>query len=98
MTFTSSSRHAVGALLLGVQHPGISLGSQCVAYLDLASPMVPLFFYTDVTGTWFSGPISVGASPSLTGMEIGLQAGVEDLPTAPLGVALSNGVWVTIGN
>ena len=87
-----------GVVLLGLQHTGIPLGFGCMAYLEIRLPTVPVFFATDAAGSWLSPPILVGTSPTLTCSKIGLQAAVDDLPTPPFGMALSNGVWITIGN
>jgi len=40
---------------------------------------------------------TIGNDPLVTGVEIALQAGLDNLPTASLGMALSHGVWVKIG-
>jgi hypothetical protein len=89
--------NTAGVILLGIQHTGIPLGPKCVAYFDLTLPTVPVFFSTDATGAWLSPLIPVSNSPSLTCMELALQAALANRPTAPFGMALSNGVWVTIG-
>jgi hypothetical protein len=88
----------LGVVLLGLPHTGIPLGSGCMAYFDIRLPTVPVFFTTDASESWLSPPILVGYSPALTCSNIGLQAAVDDLATAPFGMALSNGVWITIGN
>ncbi len=89
--------NTAGVILLGIQHQGIPLSSKCTAYFDIRFPTVPVFFSTDATGGWLSPPIAVSTSPSLSGVELALQAALDNLPTAPFGMALSNGVWVTIG-
>jgi hypothetical protein len=89
--------NTAGVILLGIQHKGIPLSPKCTAYFDITLPTVPIFFSTDATGGWLSPPIAVSTSPSLSGVELALQAALANLPTAPFGMALSNGVWVTIG-
>ena len=86
-----------GVILLGIQHQGIPLSPKCTAYFDITLPTVPIFFSTDAAGGWLSPPIAVSTSLSLNGVEIALQAAIANGPTAPFGMALSNGVWVTIG-
>jgi hypothetical protein len=89
--------NTAGVILLGIQHKGIPLSPKCTAYFDITLPTVPIFFSTNAGGGWLSPPIAVSTSLSLNGVEIALQAALANLPTAPFGMALSNGVWVTIG-
>ena len=97
LSVKSALPRTVGVILLGIQHTGIPLGPKCVAYFDLTLPTVPVFFSTDATGAWLSPLIPVSNSPSLTCMDLALQAALDNGPTAPFGMALSNGVWVKIG-
>jgi hypothetical protein len=89
--------NATGVVLVGIPHPGIPLGSGCTAYFNLALPTVPFFFVTNATGGWLSGPIPVSLSTSLACVELTLQAAIDDPRTAPMALALSNGVLLTIG-
>jgi hypothetical protein len=87
----------VGVILLGFPHRGVLLSSTCIAYFDVTLPFVPMFFSTDRGGEWSSLPIPISTSSALTGHWFALQAAINDRRTAPLGMALSNGVWVKIG-
>ena len=89
--------NTAGMILLGIPHQGIPLSATCTAYFDITLPTVPVFFTTEAIGNWLSPRIASSRDPSLTGMEVALQAAIENLPTAPLGLALSNGVWVKVG-
>jgi hypothetical protein len=96
--FTSSFLpQAPGVVLVGIPHKGTPLGSTCVSYLDLSMPMVPLFFVTNVTGDWLSPNFTIGTSQYLMCSETMLQVAIQEPPNAPLGLALSNGVLLTIG-
>ncbi len=97
LSVRSSLPSAVGVIVLGIPHKGIPLGATCTAYLDITLPTLPIFFSTDAAGGWLSRPIAVSRDPSLTCVELALQAAIENPPTAPLGLALSNGVWVKVG-
>ena len=87
----------VGVILLGFPHRGVLLSSTCIAYFDVTLTFVPMFFSTDRGGEWSSLPIPISTSSALTGHWFALQAAINDRRTAPLGMALSNGVWVKIG-
>ncbi len=89
--------NTAGVILLGIPHKGFPLGATCTAYFDITLPTVPVFFSTDALGNWLSPRIAISRDPSLTCVEIALQAALENRPTAPLGMALSNGVWVKVG-
>ena len=97
LSVRSSLPSAVGVIVVGIPHKGIPLGATCTAYLDITLPTLPIFFSTDAAGGWLSRPIAVSRDPSLTCVELALQAAIENPPTAPLGLALSNGVWVKVG-
>ena len=90
--------NVAGVVLVGIPHAGIPLGSGCTAYFDLTLPTIPVFFATNPTGGWLSPPFMVGTSQRIMCSEVGLQAALYDPGTAPLGMALSNGVRATIGN
>lgn len=89
--------HAPGLVLVGIPHTGTPLGSSCVSYLDLTMPMVPLFFVTNATGDWLSPNFTIGTSQYLMCSETMLQVAIQEASNAPLGLALSNGVLLTIG-
>ena len=97
MLVSSLLPNTAGVILLGIPHKGIPLSATCTAYFDIAVPTVPVFFSTDATGGWLSPKIPISTDPSLTCSEIALQAALDNLPTAPFGMALSNGVWVKVG-
>jgi len=97
LSVRSSLSSAVGVIVLGIPHKGIPLGPKCIAYLDITLPTLPVFFITDATGGWLSPRIAISRDPSLTCVELALQAALENPPTAPLGMALSHGVWVKVG-
>ena len=82
---------------MGIPHPGMPLGSGCTAYLNLVLPTVPFFFLTNATGGWLSAPIPVSSSTSLACVELTLQAAIDDPTTAPMALALSNGVLLRLG-
>jgi hypothetical protein len=85
-----------GVVLLGFQDT-VVLSRTCTAYINLALATVPLFWFTtDAGGNWDSTPVKIG-TPSIFGQKFGLQAALSNLPTAPFGMALTNGAWVKVG-
>jgi hypothetical protein len=97
LSVRSSLPSAVGVIVVGIPHKGIPLSATCTAYFDITLPTMPMFFTTNATGGWLSPRIAISRDPSLTCAELALQAALENRPTAPLGLALSNGVWVKVG-
>ena len=88
----------VGVVVVGIPHSGLSLGSGCTVYFDLALPTIPVFFITNGAGEWVSPDIAVSGSVQQNCAEVALQAAFASPSTAPLGMALSNGVIARIGN
>lgn len=85
-----------GVVLLGFQDT-VVLSRTCTAYINLVLTTVPLFWFTtDAGGSWASTPVKIG-TPSIFGQKFGLQAALSNLPTAPFGMALTNGSWVKVG-
>jgi hypothetical protein len=89
--------NAVGVVQLGFPTVGYDFGFGCIAYINPMIRMIPMYFYTDRNGAWTSPPLAVGSSRSLLSAQVALQAGFDSPATAPLGIALSNGVWLTVG-
>jgi hypothetical protein len=86
-----------GVNILGFPHPGIKIGASCVVYVDLGSSTITIPFITNSTGSWQTASISIGTSTALLGATVGWQAGIQNPTTPPLGAALTNGLWLTIG-
>jgi len=86
-----------GVTLLGFTHAGISFGHGCVAFVHLMWPTVPILFNTDSTGSWQSGPFPVSNSHQLWCMRVAVQAGIHHPPTLPLGMAITNAMWLRVG-
>ncbi len=91
-------QNALGMNLVGAPHKGITLGASCQLYVDLALPIIPLAFRTDSTGSWQLPRVVIPTSPALLGRMIAWQAGVSHELTYPLGVALTNGLRLTVGH
>ncbi len=89
--------NTVGVIQLGFPTVGYDFGFGCIAYINPMIRMIPMYFYTDRNGAWTSPPLAVGSSRSLLSAQVALQAGFDSPATAPLGIALSNGVWLTVG-
>lgn len=89
------SANEVGVTLVGIPHPGKSVGHGCQLYVDLAIPTVSLYFTTTSSGVWVSTPFPLAAS--LLGVSVGGQSAIRDLATPPFGLALSNGIVLRIG-
>jgi hypothetical protein len=87
-----------GVVLVGIPHLPTALGFGCTAYFDLSLLTIPVFFITDASGGWTSPAIPVSSAPHIMCSEVAIQAAFDDSNTAPLGLALSNGVWVRLGN
>ena len=89
--------NVVGVVQLGFPTVGYDFGFGCIAYINPMIRMIPMYFYTDRNGAWTSPLLAVGSSRSLLSAQVALQAGFDSPATAPLGIALSNGVWLTVG-
>jgi hypothetical protein len=94
---SNAPANAVGVVQLGFPTVGYDFGFGCIAYINPMIRMIPMYFYTDRNGVWTSPPLAVGSSRSLLSAQVALQAGFDSPATAPLGIALSNGVWLTVG-
>lgn len=97
VTISGAPKNTFGMHLLGAPHDGITLGSGCVCYVDLSVPLVTLAFNTNSSGSWHSVPLPVSSSPALLGVTFAWQAGIHHPGSQPLGMALTNGLWLTIG-
>ena len=92
-----AARSAGGALLLsGVPGLPVQLAGPCFAYLDPANSLVLSGFTTDPSGRW-SVTVTVPNDKNLIGARLALQCALGPSP-APLGIDLSNGVYVTVGS
>ena len=94
---TQGTPNAAGLMFFsGIPPAPIPLGWGCTVALDLATFAELFPVVADSTGAWaltFLLPVD----PNLVGVQVGLQIAL--LPTAgPLGLDLSNGLYVTIGS
>ena len=86
-----------GVMLLGFQGT-LPLGPACTVYIDLSlSTMVPFVFITDTGGVWDSPTMTVPTNLPLFGLKFAVQGAIDSQETAPLGAALTNGVWLKTG-
>jgi hypothetical protein len=76
---------------------GIHLGFGCVLYVNPAAIAATIAFATSGSGSYSTGAIPVPNTPVLAGVVLNAQSGVTDLAGPPLGVALTNGLALTLG-
>ncbi|HYC77597.1 MAG TPA: hypothetical protein VEI02_08220, partial [Planctomycetota bacterium] len=87
---------ANGALFFALPSPTpLVLGAGCVVALDLATLQLFAPFVVDGTGGWGTS-VPLPPSCGLAGLGLAFQAVVLD-GAAPLGLALSDGLFVTLG-
>ena len=85
-----------GMILIGFQDT-LALGA-CTVYVDVSMPTVALFsFVTDTGGVWDSPTITIPSNLPLFGLKFAVQGAIDSQATAPLGAALTNGVWLRTG-
>jgi len=87
--------NSAGVILVGFQDT-VAIGA-CTAYINLSVPTVALFYFnTDTGGVWNSPTILVPTNP-IFGLKFAVQGALDSWATAPLGMALTNGVWLKTG-
>lgn len=76
--------------------PPVAFGTGCLAYGQLAAALLVAAPMTDATGAWSGGLPPLPPSPALEGLTLVAQGAFLDA-TAPVGLALTNGVRLTFG-
>jgi ELWxxDGT repeat protein len=86
-----------GMMFVTLPEQGIHLGFGCVLYVNPAAIAATIAFTTSGSGSYSTGAIPVPNTPALAGVVLNAQSGVTDLAVPPLGVALTNGLALTLG-
>ena len=86
-----------GMMFVTLPEQGIHLGFGCVLYVNPAAIAATIAFATSGSGSYSTGAIPVPNTPALAGVVLNAQSGVTDLAVPPLGVALTNGLALTLG-
>ena len=96
ITLVGAQATAPGLLLISAL-PSLAspLAPTCIGWIDFATATTLATPGTDASGSW-TLPIVLPPTPILAGARAMLQAGVID-PTASLGVAVSNGLFLRLG-
>jgi ELWxxDGT repeat protein len=87
------------ALIVGIARaqPVSHLGNDCMLYPDLSLPHVLLFLTPDVQGRW-ALPQTVPNDTALKGVIVPTQAAFGPSTNGPLGLDLSNGLFLSMGS